>query len=186
MADIIFITGGARSGKSSYAESKAAEFSDRVLYLATAVGFDEEMRQRIRKHRADRPKTWRTMEKFEKFSEIPSDPDFIASEVILLDCLSLMLNNRMYYSGIDFESRNYEQFELFEEGIGQDLESLISMVRAAGKKLIMVSNEIGMGIVPIDALSRQYRDMLGRINKQAARTADEVYLLVSGIPVKIK
>ncbi len=186
MQDIIFVTGGARSGKSSFAEGIASGYSERVLYLATAVGFDEEMKERIRNHRNARPVTWKTVERFEALGDMAEEPDFKESDVILLDCLSLMLNNRMHYAGIDFGSRDFESFIGFEQEVLGDLGQLAALAERTNKRLIIVSNEIGMGLVPADPVSRQYRDMLGRLNRFAAKMAHEAYFLVSGMPIKIK
>ena len=186
MADIILVTGGARSGKSSFAEAMAADYSSRVLYVATAEYSDGEMTERIRKHRESRPSTWKTKESFRKFSALEGDEDFLGADLVLLDCLSLMLNNWMYYAAIDFSKPDFVQIDRFEADFFDEVDALISLCRDHAKQLIIVTNEIGMGLVPADALSRVYRDLLGRTNRLVSGKADAVYLLISGIPVKIK
>lgn len=186
MSDLILVTGGARSGKSSFAEMKAATFSEHVLYIATAECSDAEMAERIRKHQEARPKAWKTIERYSDFKQLEQQQDFLTAEILLLDCLSLMLNNWMYYSKLNFENASFDLFDDFEEAFLAEIGNLISLCQEKNKKMIMVTNEIGMGLVPADAASRYYRDMLGRANKWVATLADEVFLLISGIPVKIK
>lgn len=186
MKDVILVTGGARSGKSSFAEAKAAALSDKVLYIATAESSDDEMADRIKKHRESRPKSWTTIECYKDFERLEDNRDFLNAEVILLDCLSLMLNNWMYYANINFDAADFTIFDDFEKSFLNEIETLIGICREKQRKLILVTNEIGMGLVPADALSRIYRDILGRSNRLAATLSDEVYLLISGIPVKIK
>ena len=186
MSEIILVTGGARSGKSSFAEETAAACADDVLYIATAEPFDDEMAERIRKHRAARPKDWKTLERFSDFRDIQHMGDFLSARAVLLDCLGLMLNNWMYYAKINFENSDFNLFNAFEKDFLDEIENLLNICREKDKTLIIVTNEIGMGLVPVDAVSRLYRDILGRANKLAATRADRVYLLVSGIPVKIK
>jgi len=186
MTDVILVTGGARSGKSSFAEAKAAALSERVLYIATAESSDDEMADRIKKHRESRPKSWMTIEWYKDFERLENNRNFLTAEVILLDCLSLMLNNWMYYSKINFDTGDFDQFDDFEKSFLAEIGTLIRICREKQRKIILVTNEIGMGLVPVDALSRVYRDILGRSNRLAATLSDEVYLLISGIPVKIK
>lgn len=186
MSEIILVTGGARSGKSSFAEETAAACSKDVLYIATAEPFDDEMTERIRKHRATRPKDWKTLERFSEFKEIQHLDDFLNARAVLLDCLGLMLNNWMYYADINFENGDFNLFNAFEKDFLDEIENLFKICRENDKSLIIVTNEIGMGLVPVDAVSRLYRDILGRANKLSATMSDRVYLLVSGIPVKIK
>jgi len=186
MKDVCFVTGGARSGKSAFAEELAGAGSAHVLYLATAVAFDDEMKARISRHKDQRPSAWRTVERYDDLGSLFEEEAYADAAVILLDCLSLLLNNRMFYSGIDFDSGDFERYRHFEENVLEDLEKLVALAVKDGKKLIIVSNETGMGIVPPDATTRLYRDMLGRLNKKAASLAECVYFVVSGIPMKIK
>ncbi len=186
MAELILVTGGARSGKSSFAETKAAELSEKVLYIATCESSDAEMAERIKKHQAMRPKSWKTLEKFENFNTLEQETDFLSAKVILLDCLSLLLNNKMFYKKLDFDAGEFQRYAAFEEEVLNEVRTLMEICHRNNKPLIIVTNEIGMGLVPASASSRYYRDMLGRTNKLAASLSDQVYLLISGIPIKIK
>lgn len=175
---ITLVLGGARSGKSSFAERYAAKVSTGsagetrpVVYLATAEGLDEEMKTRIAKHQAVRPRAWATIEEplevskvFQELTALPVPP------VILLDCLSLLLSNWMF-RGWDVEG-HIESF-------------LVELLEYPGP-VIVVSNEVGSGIVPADALTRNYRDWLGWFNQSVARGAESVLFVVAGIPVDLR
>jgi adenosylcobinamide kinase/adenosylcobinamide-phosphate guanylyltransferase len=186
MGKIIYITGGARSGKSTFAENQAKALSDEVLYIATSEAFDKEMEERISKHIKQRPSNWKTVEMFRNFLSLKDNEFFITSKTLLLDCLSLMVNNLIYYSDLDFENIDFSKLDEFDKMLEVELLDLIKITREGNKNLIFVSNEIGMGIVPNDPLSRAYRDMLGRLNRIAQENSDEAYFLVSGIPMKLK
>ncbi|WP_420593516.1 bifunctional adenosylcobinamide kinase/adenosylcobinamide-phosphate guanylyltransferase [Deinococcus sp.] len=164
---IVYITGGARSGKSRFAEAWAAKQSAPVTYLATAQAFDDEMRERIERHRTDRPAHWPTLE------EPLNVPQALAelNGVILLDCLSLWISNLLLA-------------DLDDTAILERVDALLA--QANSKTLILVSNEVGSGIVPDNALARRYRDLLGWGNQRAAAAASEAYLLVSGLPLRLK
>ena len=164
---IVYVTGGARSGKSRFAEAWAAKQSASVTYLATAQAFDDEMRERIERHRADRPAHWPTLE------EPLNVPQALAElqGVILLDCLSLWVSNLLLA-------------DLEDAAILERVDALLA--QANSKTLILVSNEVGSGIVPDNALARRYRDLLGWANQRAAAAADEAYVLVSGLPLRLK
>ena len=165
---LIYVTGGARSGKSGLAERLALQHGgDQVSYLATAQAFDDEMRDRIQRHRQDRPAPWRTVE------EPLAVPEVLAklSGVVLLDCLSLWVSNLLLS-------------ELEDADILGRVDALLG--GATGKTLIVVSNEVGSGIVPDNALARRYRDSLGWANQRVAAASDEAYLLVSGLKVRLK
>lgn len=178
MNRVIFITGGARSGKSSFALKKAEELPGRKIYIATAEPLDEEMRQRILRHQKERSSEWRTIEEPLKIAElIGSAP----GDVVLLDCLTLWLSNLMRKEeeeGIDNSITNLlRALERFKE---------LSPSGPQSSTLFIVSNEVGMGIVPQNKMAREFRDLSGILNQRVAEIAQEVYLLVSGIPLKIK
>lgn len=181
---LILVLGGARSGKSSFAERLAARSERSVAYIATASAGDEEMGERIRHHRAARPASWLTIE--EPLDLAQSIRQAAASaDVLLLDCLALWLSNWLLRDG---EPVN-EQFDADTE---RDALAAIAALLAefarldSSKTLIVVSNEVGMGIVPAYALGRFYRDLLGRVNQRVAATADRVYLMVAGLGIDIK
>ncbi|HSR11477.1 MAG TPA: bifunctional adenosylcobinamide kinase/adenosylcobinamide-phosphate guanylyltransferase [Thermodesulfobacteriota bacterium] len=169
---IIFITGGARSGKSSFAQELAARFPDPMAYLATAQAFDEEMTERIRRHKASRPANWTTLEEPLHVAEC-LDTQGSRFRLILLDCLTLWVSNLMMAGKGEIE-------------ILQDGERMMESAGRAPCSVILVGNEVGMGIVPENAQARAFRDATGLLQQKIARRADEVYFVVSGIPQKLK
>lgn len=186
MAEIIVITGGVRSGKSSLAEEKAKELGKKVAYIATAIAFDEGMKDRISKHKASRPSTWATIEMYKGFSELEKNQDFIDSDLILLDCMTLMVSNILLDSDIDFDKCSIDEIERIEKDIFSEVIELFQIIAKFKKKLIIVTNEVGMGLVPSYRLGNIFRDIAGRVNQYLAKQANEVYLTVSGIPLQIK
>ena len=167
-AKLILVTGGARAGKSAFAQEWAqAAGGERVSFIATAQALDEEMRQRIQNHQAERLATWETLE---VPLEVPKALQSAMHLVVLLDCLTLWVSNLMFA----------------EREVLPEIENLLVVQAESDKTLLVVTNEVGMGIVPDNALARHYRDLLGAANRRIAGEADAVYLLVSGIPVKIK
>ena len=192
MSEIILVTGGARSGKSGYAETLAAKElngESNVLYLATAQITDEEMEDRICRHREQRPANWLTWERHRDFAEISSgDNDFSSDDygTILLDDLGNLLMGVLYDEIPDADNCVLSEFDRVEEIVLKEIETIVDFARAQNKRLIIVTNEIGLGLVPAYRLSRYYRDILGRANRLAADLADKVVFLVSGIPLNLK
>ena len=199
MSEILLFTGGARSGKSTMAETKVKEAAiaaaqrrgelssdGRVLYIATAAVCDEEMVERVKKHRAQRPASWATLEAFWNFDTIETRSDFQKADAVLLDCMGFMLNNIMYYSNIDWEHLPLSDMQRVEDRMIDELSALMGACRRCDKTLALVTNEVGMGLVPADRSSRYYRDILGRANRTAAEEADQVCFMVSGIPLWVK
>jgi adenosylcobinamide kinase/adenosylcobinamide-phosphate guanylyltransferase len=185
MGKLILVTGGARSGKSRFAEKKASDFGDRVLYIATAVAFDEEMKERIRRHRQQRPSGWETLEAYRDFET--SLPGLLAGrDAVLLDCVTVMVSNIMLQKAMDWEGISVEEINAVEKEVDSQVRSLLSIIKNAEIPFVLVTNELGMGVVPPYALGRAFRDIAGRVNQILAGEAEEVYLCVSGIPVKIK
>lgn len=182
---LILILGGARSGKSSFAEDLAQEIGKSVVYVATAAPLDEEMRQRIEKHRARRPAGWQTVE-----APYELTPALVTkvenAEVILLDCMSVFVSNLLVGDGHDHLDESSIDLGALETGILSELEGLLELYRIGNASLIVVSNEVGMGIVPVYPLGRTYRDLLGRANQFLAQRADEVYVVFAGLPVELK
>lgn len=177
MAQIIFITGGARSGKSSFAEKRAREFGAPLGYLATAQSLDSEMDERIKRHRQRRGGDWSTIEEPVYLSQALArcDGQF---QAILVDCLTLWLSNLLF---------KYEDAaEQIEERIYEDLQRLKSTLQGMVTPVILVSNEVGMGIVPDNTLARLFRDIAGTANQTLAGAADEVHAVISGIPLRLK
>lgn len=168
---ITFVIGGARSGKSSFALSRASAYAGKKAYIATAQAFDAEMEERIAKHKKERGSDWDTIE----------EPLCIAKtiksisgkyEAIVIDCLTLWLSN-LLCGEADIEN----EVEAFFDSL---------LITHHSSQLYIVSNEVGMGIVPDNELARRFRDMAGRLNQKMAAVADEVYLVAAGIPVRIK
>lgn len=176
---LIFLLGGARSGKSTYAEQWARARGGRVLVVATAQAFDDEMRERIAAHRASRPPDWMTLEQpLDAGGAIRAVRD--PHDTIILDCLTLLASNALLALPDDCTQVDADRAVLAEA------EGLIAAYRASSATWLVISNEVGMGIVPPYRLGRLYRDVLGRANQHLARHADEVLLLVAGIAWRLK
>ena len=180
---LTFILGGARSGKSSYAEALAAERGGPVLYVATAEAFDDEMRARIAAHKAQRPAHWRTLEA----SRHPGlaiagalQTQDAGAVVVLLDCLTLLANNVLL--GLPEDAGEAEA----SAALLAEVDELLAARAAADADWIIVSNEVGLGIVPAYPLGRLYRDALGRANQRIAAVADRVIFMMAGIPMTVR
>ncbi len=169
---IIFITGGVRSGKSLFAQEIAKKFPGSKAYLATAQGLDEEMRDRIARHKKSRPRTWQTLEEPIHLTEMVRR-EGKRFDLILLDCLTLWLSNLLMagWGG---------------KKILAATDRFLRVARKIPGTIILVSNEVGMGIVPENPAARDFRDLSGLIHQKVAREADEVYFLVCGLPQKVK
>ncbi len=172
---LVFITGAARSGKSYFAEKMAAESKDKVTYIATCVPEDDEMRDRVARHQARRPDNWQTIEEALNPARIIRELDG-PGQVFLLDCITLLVNNLMLQP----------EGEIDEEEILKKISTLAQVSCEATAHVIIVSNEVGWGIVPADPLSRLYRDIIGRANQILASYADEAYVTIAGIPIELK
>jgi len=169
---LILITGGARSGKSRFAVDLAKRLGERVAFIATCVPRDEEMRQRVEEHKKNRPDSWKTIEEeTDVASVLQSLPE--DCEVAIVDCLTLLVSNLL----LTGES---------EQEISRQVREIAASTLKLHLTAIVVSNEVGAGIVPENQLGRRFRDIAGLANQILARGAAEVYLLVSGIPLKIK
>jgi adenosylcobinamide kinase/adenosylcobinamide-phosphate guanylyltransferase len=176
---LILLTGGARSGKSAFAERLARTLGgDDVVYLATAEPLDEEMAVRIARHRADRPVSWRTLESPRTpAATLRAQP---TARTVILDCLTLLVSNLLLASGPEPDE------DAVRPVVEAELHALADWASGPSRTLIIVTNEVGLGIVPEMKLARIYRDLLGRANQLLAARAAEVYLLFSGIPVELK
>jgi adenosylcobinamide kinase/adenosylcobinamide-phosphate guanylyltransferase len=178
---ITLITGGSRSGKSSFAQQMAEQLDTPRLFIATCPRVDPEMDERVRRHQRDREGlNWRTAEVPLRLSEelrigIP------AGTTVLIDCLTLWVSNLMYAA----EQEGPEQ-GISEDQIAVLAEELACAARGCQGEVIMVTNEVGLGIVPDNPLARRYRDLVGRCNQVIAATADKVFLVSCGIPLRIK
>lgn len=180
---LILVTGGARSGKSRHAEALIAD-CPRVLYIATSQILDEEMAARIQHHRDGRPAHWRTAERWQHLDELitaQNQPE----EGILLECITTMVTNLLFAFGGESDPECWD-YAALEVEIDTEIRALIAACQRSPAKVVLVTNEVGMGIVPENRLARHFRDIAGRVNQQLAKAADEVWLVVSGIGVKIK
>ncbi|AIS51523.1 bifunctional adenosylcobalamin biosynthesis protein CobU [Thermoanaerobacter kivui] len=181
---LIMVTGGARSGKSEFAEELALkEGGDNVLYIATSIPFDEEMKERIKRHKERRPPSWETKEAYKNLYEVISKS---SAKVVLIDCLTVMITNFLMEVDLMWEKANIEEIDKIESQIAAEVEKILKAKKVFKGDIILVTNEVGMGLVPEYKLGRIFRDIAGRMNKKVAEAADEVYLMVSGIPLKIK
>jgi adenosylcobinamide kinase/adenosylcobinamide-phosphate guanylyltransferase len=175
----ILILGGARSGKSRLAVELARKRGGDVLFVATAEARDGEMGRRIEAHRRARPSGWKTLEVTTNLGPRIARHGG-GAKTIIIDCVTLLLNNV------------FEQFKekadasRLEKAVDIEIKGLLDCIERSGALFILVSNEVGLGIIPADSVSRFYRDLLGRANQALAARADEVYWLVAGIPVAIK
>lgn len=177
MGRIILITGGARSGKSAYAERRAAELEgEAVTYVATAEALDDEMARRIARHRAERPAGWTTVESPRDAAEAVRSA---TTPTVLLDCLTVLASNALLAAEPEGE-------EAAQAAVLREAEGLREAALARGGTTLVVTNEVGLGVHPPTTLGRWYRDALGRANLLLATAAAEVVLLVSGIPIRIK
>jgi adenosylcobinamide kinase/adenosylcobinamide-phosphate guanylyltransferase len=173
MSKIVLFTGGARNGKSRRAEQYVTRLNAPVVYVATAQAGDDEMRDRIARHQERRPTDWQTLEAPTAVAAPLAALE--AKTVVLLDCLSLLVSNLL----LAHEANP-------EPAIVQEIDALLATIRERDLTLVVVTNEVGMGIVPAYPLGRVYRDLLGWMNQRVAHAADEVYLVVCGIPVELK
>jgi len=182
MSKTTLITGGARSGKSRFAEELAAKSGEPVLFVATAAPGDEEMQQRIEEHQKARPATWSTLE---VTAHIGSKILKEAGEVptVIVDCITLLVSNVItQYS----DQQLQHDAARIEQEVVAEIKGLIDCTSQIQANFIIVTNEVGLGLVPAGILGRLYRDFLGRANQMLAQRADEVYLVAAGIPVLIK
>ena len=183
---ITTIIGGARSGKSRYAEELCKSLGGKVCYIATAKAIDADMEDRIKKHRAARSEDWETIEKYDGFDRLPQEKAFESCSIFLLDCVTIMITNIMFDQDVDFDTCSHETLEKIEEKIHGEISNLIKVMKMNGKKLVVVTNEVGMGLVPAYRLGSIFRDIAGRMNQFIAKESDEVYNIICGLPQKLK
>ena len=181
---MILITGGARSGKSRLAEQFAAKQGDNVLYIATSIVTDDEMAQRIAIHQQTRPAAWQTHEGFSRLGNVIRERG-AQHDAIMLECITTMITNLMFENTGDIPAEEMD-FVALENKINLQIEQLIDGCQQCPCPVYIVTNEVGFGIVPENLLARRFRDIAGRVNQRLAAFADEVYLVVSGIELKMK
>ena len=179
MGQLILVLGGARSGKSDYAQQLAESLGSSPVYVATAQGFDEEMEERIISHRSARSSRWETIEASDHVAQAAAAAG-MDSDVYLLDCLTLLTSNVMLASGEGTAAAEVEK------AVVAEVDALIELIRTGSASWIVVSNEVGLGIVPAYESGRMYRDILGRVNQKMAAAAEVVVFMVSGLPMNLK
>ena len=180
---IILCSGGARSGKSEFAEQLALSLKGRKAYVATGQAFDDEMKDRIKKHQLRRGKEWITFEiplhLHENWEQIKN-----VSDVILIDCLTMFTSNHVFSHG---DINTQEDANRIESIILEELRLLLQEINNSNDKtVIFVTNEIGLGIVPENKLARYFRDITGRVNREVASAANQMYLTISGVTIELK
>lgn len=181
---MILVTGGARSGKSAHVEHLAATQCERVLYIATSTVTDEEMALRIDRHRAQRPAHWRTWEGYRDVGDVILH-QVQPGEGVVIECMTTLLANLLYdiSGGADPETLDFSALEI---ALHEQVDALIAACQQASAPIFIVTNELGMSITPENRLARHFVDISGRVNQKLARAAQDVWLVVSGIGVKIK
>ncbi|MFA4888151.1 MAG: bifunctional adenosylcobinamide kinase/adenosylcobinamide-phosphate guanylyltransferase [Candidatus Omnitrophota bacterium] len=172
MGKITFILGGARSGKSSFATKLAKDNYGKIAFIATCQGLDSEIKKRIRRHKKSRPKHWQTFEEPKQlFGLLKKNANKF--DCLIIDCLTLLISN-LLLDGVK------------EKDIEQQIRRICALFKQSKSHIIIVSNEVGMSIVPENKLARDFRDIAGRINQIVAGHADEVFLMFCGISIKLK
>ena len=177
MGKVTLYTGGCRSGKSSLALEMAREASGNVCFIATCVPQDDEMRLRVKKHQEERPPCWQLIEEPIAVGDAISKVNPSAFPVILVDCLTLWVCNLMCQK---------KNSSITEEEMAAEAEKLVDSAKQYGGEVIFVSNEVGMGIMPANAMSRNYADLAGRCNQVVAKSANKVIFVSCGIGITLK
>src|SRR5258706_10049408 len=176
---ITLILGGARSGKSSYAQKLAEDSGRSVTFLATAQALDDEMSVRIKKHQSERPESWQTL-------EIPFDiaahAQEIKSEIVILDCITLLITNLL----MQFVKDDLVDEQPFMQAVQSEMEDLLSVIGESNQQWLIISNEVGLGLVPPYQMGRVYRDGIAWANQRLAGEAEKVIFMVAGIPMVVK
>jgi adenosylcobinamide kinase/adenosylcobinamide-phosphate guanylyltransferase len=177
----ILITGGVRSGKSRFAQELALKLGEPVLFVATAEAGDEEMRRRIEEHQKARPSDWSTLEVTTRVGSRISQK-LGPAQVVIVDCVTLLVGNLFNQYG----DSDPIDASLIEQELNAEIGELVDCIGRSNASFVIVTNEVGTGLVPDNQVGRLYRDLLGKANQMLAQAADEVYLMVAGLPVLIK
>ncbi|MGL5964805.1 MAG: bifunctional adenosylcobinamide kinase/adenosylcobinamide-phosphate guanylyltransferase [Fusobacteriaceae bacterium] len=187
MGEIVYITGGARSGKSMFGEKyiEKNRGERKKNYIATANIYDEEMKNKVEKHREQRGLGWETIEKYKNIvKELDKNNE---KKIILLDCITNLVTNFMLEDfEIDWKKITKKKLLEIEKLVLEELKDIFEYIRKKDHILVLVSNEVGMGIVPDNPLARHFRDIAGKTNQFCANESDKAYLIVSGFEVKLK
>lgn len=184
---IILVTGGVRSGKSRYAQELVSKYNKQVRYIATAEAKDEEMENRVQLHRENRSDSWLVVEEpihIEKLFNMNEDTFDSEEYVTLVDCITLWTSNLLLQK--DEEGKELWEIENGIKVFEEKVDSFISALKLYNKLVVIVTNEVGWGGIQMSSLGRLYQDLLGWTNQKIAAVADDVYMVVSGIPLKVK
>ncbi len=180
MRRLTLITGGTRSGKSDFAQALASRIGgENVLFVATAEALDQEMARRIATHRTSRPTTWRTVETPRHVGKTIQD-QLGESTLVLIDCMTLLVSNSLLSLGSEPDTAEAEKC------VAREVAEILAVAESADASFVIVSGEVGLGLVPQNPLGRLYRDLLGQANQAIAAKSDSVILMVAGIPVDLK
>lgn len=182
MSNITLITGGSRSGKSSLGE-RLLKKKDDVLYIATAVITDDDMRERVAVHKKRRNQKWQTFEGYKDLNKVIEKSE---CRYIMLECVTTMITNLMFDKYTDFDNLSKEEIEALEDSICSQVKDIVSACREFDKEIILITNEVGFGLISEYRLGRIFTDISGRINQLLGTLCDEAYLVVSGLPLKLK
>ncbi len=193
MSKLFFLLGGVRSGKSEYSEKLVSSISEKVAYIATSEIIDDEMKKRIKVHRKRRPKNWETYEilgediKIYKLREIFNQIISKKIDVVLIDCITNLLSRIIYKYKLDeVEVIDNKLEKTIEEEVVLFFDSFLEIIKNSNLNVVIVSNEVGLGVVPPYSLGRIFRDLMGIINKKVAACSDEVYFFVAGLRQRLK
>ncbi len=182
MGKIILISGGQRSGKSTFGEDLLKN-KENVLYIATAKVLDSEMEERVRRHKERRCSSWETFEGFQNLEEAIRATD---KGFVLLECIGTMVTNLLFNYEVDFESIDSKKLESIEENIRKEVISAVEAAVEMNKEMIVITNEVGLGLVSEYKLGRIFTDILGRVNQDLGKICTEAYFMSCGLPLKLK
>jgi adenosylcobinamide kinase/adenosylcobinamide-phosphate guanylyltransferase len=189
-SQLCFVLGGVRSGKSAFAESRVASLDQSTLYVATGLAVDDEMKERIRRHRESRPSHWLTLEEPSKLADKmapllqdPDSPGAVIPGVVIIDSVDVWVANLLMEHQGDTESSTKSSIE---ETVMAETDKLLALASASSQGFFMVSSEVGLSLVPPEPLGRKFQDVLGMVNQKIAAAATEVFLVVAGLPNRIK
>lgn len=182
ISKITLVTGGSRSGKSNFGEGLFKN-EDNVLYIATSIITDDEMRERVAIHKSIRNQKWQTFEGYNNLNNVIKETN---CKYIILECITTMITNLMFDKYTDFDNILKEDIQILEDSISKQVTEIIVSSREFDKELVIITNEVGFGLVSEYKLGRIFTDIAGRINQLVGRLCDEAYLVVAGLPLKLK
>lgn len=186
MGKLVLVTGGVKSGKSDFAESLCLKNSGKMAYIATATIFDDEILKKVEQHKKKRsPYGWETIEEYKNLHKIIKKETF-KYDTILIDCATLLVNNLIFEQNKIFDASDTYENEVLKIKIFEEIQQIINAIKHYPGYFVIVTNEIGLGGIAENKLSRFFANTAGKVNQMLAKQSDEVYLLVSGIDVKIK